>query len=100
MSVVSKTLGLKRENFALKSANQKQVLALTTLILALFAIFLLLNSTKWHVLGIVMCKMLVFIRFRKLLYVYIALLVLLYGMFQCTQAHHNVCKVWAMYALY
>ena len=31
MSVVSKTFGLKRENFALKSANQKQVLGLTTI---------------------------------------------------------------------
>ena len=27
MNVVSKTFGLKRENFALKSANKKQVLA-------------------------------------------------------------------------
>ena len=53
MSVVSKTLGLKRENFALKSANQKQVLALTTLILALFATndfsrsFLKILHEKW-----------------------------------------------------
>ena len=53
MSVVSKTLGLKRENFALKSADQKDVLALTTLILALFATnhfsisFLIILDEKW-----------------------------------------------------
>ena len=53
MSVVSKTFGLKRENFALKSANQKQVLDLTTLVLALFATndssrsFLKILHEKW-----------------------------------------------------